>query len=611
VIGPRFRPLTVLRIARWETSRTAGTTSRRTFVVAAVAVAVAVGALVGPAAVGGVGLSDGVYRVGVAEDSPYRQVVEEHPELAAGSPTETAYESGQVDVLVVDGTVVRPPISDTKRRAAYDTLRSAVEAYNDDRLREAVRSDRAEPERAFPVGVRLRYERRAVTGSGPGDGNDGGPASDGDGGSGGRVGGGSGGRVGGGSGAGTGAGGGGPLGVPALGGGGGDTAGSPSEISPPFPFASLVLAFLFVVPMNFVVQSYGSTIMEERIDRRGELLLVSPVSPAEIVAGKTLPYLLALVGVSVGVAALVGGGPLSVAAVVPVALVFLSATFVGAMFARSFKELTFVTVAVSVSLTAYVFVPAIFTEITPIALISPLTVVVRDLQDAAVSAGEFAFSTGPFLLTALVLFALGAGVYREEDMFTQRPVHLKALDAFAARVRTARGVALWSVLFIPFVFVAELLVVALLFAVSAAVSRALVVLLLVAAVATVEEVAKSVHVLAGFEAARFERSVRTGAVVGVASGLGFFLGEKFTVIVRLVGLPDLAVGRAVAPETASADPLLTLGLLLAPLALHTVTATISAVGASRSRTAYAPALPVAVSVHWTYNLAVLGVVGGG
>jgi ABC-type Na+ efflux pump permease subunit len=597
----------VLRIARWETSRTAGTIGRRTLVVAAVAVAVAVGALVGPAAVGGVGLSDGVYRVGVAEDSPYRQVVEEHPELAAGSPTETAYESGQVDVLVVDGTVVRPPISDTKRRAAYDTLRSAVEAYNDDRLREAVRSDRAEPERAFPVDVRLRYERRAVTGSGPGDGDDGGPAGDGDGGSGGRVGGGSGSDAG----AGAGAGGGGPLGVPALGGGGGDTAGSPSEISPPFPFVSLVLAFLFVVPMNFVVQSYGSTIMEERIDRRGELLLVSPVSPAEIVAGKTLPYLLALVGVSVGVAALVGGGPLSVAAVVPVALVFLSATFVGAMFARSFKELTFVTVAVSVSLTAYVFVPAVFTEITPIALISPLTVVVRDLQDAAVSAGEFAFSTGPFLLTALVLFALGAGVYREEDMFTQRPVHLKALDAFAARVRTARGVALWSVLFVPFVFVAELLVVALLFAVSATVSRTLVVLLLVAAVATVEEVAKSVHVLAGFEAARFERSVRTGVVVGVASGLGFFLGEKFTVIVQLVGLPDLAVGRAVAPETASADPLLTLGLLLAPLALHTVTATISAVGASRSRTAYALALPVAVSVHWTYNLAVLGVVGGG
>ncbi len=61
----------------------------------------------------------------------------------------------------------------------------------------------------------------------------------------------------------------------------------------------------------------------------------------------------------------------------------LGATFVGAMFARSFKELTFVTVAVSVFLTAYTFVPAIFTQVTPIALISPLTLVVRDLTGQA------------------------------------------------------------------------------------------------------------------------------------------------------------------------------------------------------------------------------------
>jgi len=404
-------------------------------------------------------------------------------------------------------------------------------------------------------------------------------------------------------------GGGGPLGVPNLA-GGGSSVGSPSEIAPPFPFGSLVLAFLFVVPMNFVIQSYGSTIMEERLERRGELLLVSPVSPAEIVAGKTLPYLLALVAVTVGIAAVVGGGPLSVAAVVPIAALFLAATFVGAMFARSFKELTFVTIAVSVSITVYAFVPAIFTEVTPIALISPLTIVVRDLQGTGVAPGEFLFSTGPFLLSALVLYALGTGVYREEDMFTQRPVHLKAMDALAARVRSARGVALWSALFIPFVLVAELLAVALLFAVSASVSDALVVPLLIAVVATVEEVAKSVHVVAGFESARFGRTDRVAVVVGIASGVGFFLGEKLTVVVQLVGLPNLTLGRAITPEAATAEPLVAAGLLLAPLALHTVTATISALGARRGRTAYAVALPVAVAVHWLYNLTVLGVVGG-
>ena len=69
---------------------------------------------------------------------------------------------------------------------------------------------------------------------------------------------------------------------------------------------------------------------------------------------------------------------------------------------------------------------------TPIALISPLTLVVRDLQGEAVALGEYLFSTGPFCLTAGTLFAMGAGVYREEDMFTQRPVPLEFLDAPAA-----------------------------------------------------------------------------------------------------------------------------------------------------------------------------------
>ncbi len=42
--------------------------------------------------------------------------------------------------------------------------------------------------------------------------------------------------------------------------------------------------------MNFVIQAYASSIMNERINDRGELLLVSPVSRGDIIAAKTLPY---------------------------------------------------------------------------------------------------------------------------------------------------------------------------------------------------------------------------------------------------------------------------------------------------------------------------------
>jgi len=129
-----------------------------------------------------------------------------------------------------------------------------------------------------------------------------------------------------------------------------------------------------------------------------------------------------------------------VIAVLPVALTFLAATFVGAMFARSFKELTFVTVGVSVLLTTYAFVPSDLHERHARgALVSPLTLVVFDLQGEAVSVGEVLFSTGPMTIGAALLFGLGLGVYREEDMFTQKPVGRKFLDALAVRLSAVGG----------------------------------------------------------------------------------------------------------------------------------------------------------------------------
>jgi hypothetical protein len=281
------------------------------------------------------------------------------------------------------------------------------------------------------------------------------------------------------------------------------------------------------------------------------------------------------------------------------------------MFARSFKELTFVTVAISTFLTSYAFVPAIFADVTPIALISPLTLVVRDLQGSGATLVEYLFSTGPFYFGSSVLFLLGLGVYREEDMFTQRPVPLKMLDALDSRLRGASSVAVLSGLFIPFVFIAELLAIAVLFALPIDVS----VPLLLVTIAGVEEVAKSVHVYAGFAKVRFERSVGAAIVLGSLSGLGFFVGEKLTVVVQLIGLPELPLGEAAfAPSgvgVASGGPGVgvALALLLAPLLLHAVTASLSALGARAGLRWYGVGLSAAVAVHAGYNLAVVSLLG--
>ncbi|WP_092565406.1 ABC transporter permease [Halorubrum sp. SD626R] len=626
----------VLRVARWEVARAGGGVDRRTLAAALALLLVAGAVLGGGLAVGAVGVDvdRDVYRVAVDGDSPYADAVEEAPALTP-VPVEGAELGDSADLVVFDrrsesGGVetVAVRASDTRKgEAAAAEFREAVEAHNE-RLMAAEENATA----AFPVTVTLRYVGRTSAldegstlgedggGSGDGIGGDGAGGGAGDDGSEGDAGGADGDSTDGGS-----AGGG--FAVPSVGGGafGADTVGSPGSISPPFPFVSLLLAFVFLVPMNFLIQAYGSSVLDERTNRRGEPLLVTPLSPVDIVAGKTLPYVAAAVLVTTLIAVAVGGGPLSVAAVLPVALTFLAATFVGAMFARSFKELTFVTVGVSVLLTTYAFVPAVFTNVTPVALVSPLTLVVFDLQGEAVSAGEALFSTAPMALGAALLFGLGLGVYREEDMFTQKPVARKLLDALAVRLSAVEDAglgdlvdrrrlrALGSVAFltacaIPFVFVAELLAVATLFALPVTVS----IPVLLVTIAFVEEVAKSVHLYAGFERGVFARTDRVAVAVGLASAVGFFLAEKATAVVQAVGLTELYVGRAAFGSVAGVEglsPVVLAALLFAPLVLHGFATTVAAVGASRDRTYYALTLALATLVHAAYNFGVVSLHG--
>ncbi|ELZ44540.1 ABC transporter permease [Halorubrum californiense DSM 19288] len=669
----------VLRVARWESARASGGVDRRTLA-AGVALLLVAGGVVGvgvATGVAGLDVDQDVYRVGVDGESPYTDAIEEAPSLRPVSARSAslgdsadavvvtvvrpgAGDDGSIDAADVEEVVVRA--SDTRKgEAAAASVREAVAAHNE-------RLMRAEPNQtaAFPVVVTLRYVGRTTgvddgatlggSGGGSTDGPDGGgggsdgPDGTGDGGDG--TGDGGSGESSTGDGSATDG-----LGsadgstesdddgfaVPSIGGGafGASTVGSPGSITPPFPFTSLLLAFAFLVPMNFLIQAYGSSILDERTNRRGEPLLVTPLSPAEIVAGKTLPYAAAAAVVTSLIALVVGGGPLSVVAVAPVAATFLGATFVGAMFARSFKELTFVTVGVSVLLTTYAFVPAIFTNVTPVALVSPLTLVVFDLQGEAVSTGEVLFSTAPMGLGAALLFGLGLGVYREEDMFSQKPVTRKFLDALAVRLspiparrgiggglldrdrlRALGSVALLTACTLPFVFVAELLAVAVLFALPVTVS----IPVLLVTIAFIEEVAKSVGLYAGFERGVFGRiggdpagdggatgdghgALRVALAVGIASGTGFFLAEKATAVVQAVGLTDLFIGRAAFADVAGLSglpPLALAALFFAPLVLHAVTTSVASVGASRGRTAYALALTLATLGHAAYNVGVVG-----
>ena len=597
-----MNPRTVLRIARWEIASGATGLDRRAVILAAVTL-LAIGALAPVVLTAGAGPTEGIYRVGVDRSSPYYEAVRQDPSFSTYAPTRDGLRSGELDVLIEGEEVTI--VDSRKGRAAGSALKAAVERHND-------RLMQSEPDQvaAFPVTVGIEYvERNVILLRGSGTAGDGGGDSS----SGAGSGSGDSGADRGDGNPGTSTGSSESGGLPSIGGADtllGQSGGTPSDISPPFPFVSLVLAFAFIVPMNFVIQAYASSILHERGKRRGELVLVSPVSRWAIIAGKTLPYFTLMVLIAAGTAAAIGGGLLSLGAVIPVALLFLACAFVGALLARSHKELTFVLVTVSVVVTTYVFVPAIFTDIHPIAAISPLTLVVRELEGAVVSPGTFLFSTAPVLVGAFVLFGLGGGLYREEDLFAQRRVPAKLLDALANPIDRRSMAAVMSLLSIPFVFLAELLAIAVLFVLPLELSLPL----LLGSIATIEEVAKSLHLYAGYERARYDRTLRSAVIVGCLSGVGFFVGEKAAAVSQVVGLFQLDLGRAAFELGAglggvSSSPLLLGVVLLAPLALHTVTASISSIGASRGRTPYIGALGLAIVVHTAYNLGVVVILG--
>ncbi|WP_058996466.1 ABC transporter permease [Haloarcula sp. CBA1127] len=614
----------LLRVAKWEVTKNAGGVDKRTIVVMALSL-VAMGAVAAIAVSGGTGagMDDGIYRIGVDDDSPYYGVAADDRTFDIREPDPAAVERHQQELLY-RGTQLQSVPRTAKERAALTELRDSTAQYND---RTLARDDNQTA--AFPVSVTLVYEQQSGSSQldpRSDDSSDGSSSSDssgtstggsGDGsdtsGTGGSVAGGGDGGTAGGSGANLGA-----IGARLT----GDVqGGTPSDISPPFPFESLVLAFLYIVPMNFVIQAYGSSMLSERLNRRGELLLVTPASRGDIIGGKTLPYLAGAVGVAALITAALrfgniapAGSYVAVLAVVPLVVLFLSATFCGAMFARSFKELTFVTVTITVTLTSYAFVPAIFTDVTPIALISPLTLVVLDLTGQSVGLSSFVFSTTPPLLTGLVLFGLGAGLYREEDMFTQRPIPLKVLDALAGGINSRRSALKMSIVLLPLVIVAELAAIAFLFVLDSVslnvfgTNQSLGIVLVLGVIVVIEELAKSLHVYAGYEHARYERTLRSALGVGALSGLGFFIGEKGLLIARLSDLESLPIGEAALQGATlpAGLPLWVAGLLfLLPLALHTVTAAISSVGASRGRRAYVAALTVAIVVHFAYNFTVV------
>ena len=368
----------------------------------------------------------------------------------------------------------------------------------------------------------------------------------------------------------------------------------PGDITPPFPLTSVLVSFMFVAPMFFISQLYSSSIMDERISRKGVMLLASPIRGYEIVAGKTLPYFTVLLLFSVFSALMLGGDAIVVLVMIPVILIFLSTTFLSSILARNVRELTMMLVFFSVVLGSFLFIPTAFVNIHEYSTISPLTLVVTLLEGDAVTLDNLAFASVPLLFASLLIYLFGTLLMNEEGLLVKVDAFEKVLDSVGRLLyylgHWQVGVLVIGMLVVPFVFLGQLFLLVIFFNMMT-VSPMLVIGISMAVSVMVEEWAKVLAPLV-----LLKKGCRYSILLGMLSGIGYFLGEKGLLLLALSSVVEGGLGELLFVGTGY--------LLVVPLLIHVTGAMVSSKSIAYGISAKWAVVAASV-IHFIMNLIIL------
>ncbi|MGA2919248.1 ABC transporter permease [Methanoregula sp.] len=376
---------------------------------------------------------------------------------------------------------------------------------------------------------------------------------------------------------------------------------TPSQLSPPLPFDSIILVFVFIFPLYFTSQFFMMSIMNERIERKGEVLLSTPVKASSIIIGKMLPYFFGMLAICTGLTLYLKAPLIIILPLIPVIVFFLANALLIGMLSRSFKELSFISIFFSTVATSYLFFPSIFANVHVISLISPLTLIVLTMQGTAWTLTDYLYSTSLFWLTGAVLFYIAAKNFKEERLFSEKNLVTRMrefLSEILPRNHLFLALFLLAGCSIPFVFMIQMMCLVLFF--NLPMPYSLIGLLLLAAL--IEEIAKGIGIYTIFVRDPSFLSGRNLVFACGATALGFLVGEKLLLFVTLAQISDSVFGSIL---------FLSLGSLWLPLLLHFAGVLIVALCLKRwGRSGFAPGLAIAMVVHCLYNLYfILGWIG--
>ena len=369
----------------------------------------------------------------------------------------------------------------------------------------------------------------------------------------------------------------------------------PSLMNPPIPLAQVLLAFLYVVPIFFIIIFFTSSFIDEKLNRRLSILLSAPIRPSEIIIGKMLPYFdYALAVIVIITLFLKGNMLLALAVFIPVVL-FILAIYLGvALLYRTFKDQTFFSMLAVTVVTGFLVFPAMFTGINKLCYISPLSLAVQMYRGEPFGFGDYLFSTGPMYLSFVLAMTIGIRIFNEEYLMNFKPLHSKISEAiFYAldKKHLALSLFILSLLLIPIVFMIELGGIT--FASNLPMPFSLLALLVIGTV--VEETAKSAGIAVLIKNG-LAASWKKVLVLAVISASAFFLGEKLLLYFSL----------HVISESVFTTALFSTNFLWLPLLAHvSATSIISLITYRLGIKHYPTALVIGSAIHLFYNLLVL------
>jgi ABC-type Na+ efflux pump permease subunit len=370
----------------------------------------------------------------------------------------------------------------------------------------------------------------------------------------------------------------------------------PSLMNPPIPLAQVIITFLYVVPVFFISLFFTSSFTEEKISRKLIVLLSAPVTRLQVILGKMLPYLVYSIAVIIVITLVLHGNVLlGLAIFIPVMLFIFAIYLIVALTYRTFKDQTFFSVLALSVVTVYLVGPAMFTGVSDLSYISPLSLAVQMYRSESFGLSEYFLATTPLLLVFGHTMFVGTRVFNEEYLMGFRPLHTKVAEAIYLAIDCKHlniSMLLLGMCLVPVVFMAELA--AVVFVANLTVPLMLGLLVIISVV--VEEIAKSAGVVILLQNSAL-RTWKDVLKLSVLSALGFMLAEKLLLYLAL----------SVVSNSMFIQALFGGGLLLIPLALHVVSTSVVCLMTKRLGTRWYPLAIIAGSIiHAIYNLSVMG-----